>query len=83
MFSSHLVDLLSWVFSASNGPANLGSEAIPQGLLVGMGATLLGVIGLLMAEKRNWQWARWTFKPLACAGFLLAGFALEASNSNY
>ena len=60
-----------------------GLATLPPGVLAAFLLTLFGVIGLLLAEQRNWQWARWTFKPLACAGFLLAGFLLEPANSPY
>ena len=41
-------------------------------MILGIVVTVVGTIGLLVAEWRDLPTARWGFKPLASAGFLLA-----------
>jgi uncharacterized membrane protein YhhN len=47
-------------------------------VILGAAVTALGVIGLLVAERRENAPLRWVFKPLASAGFLLAALRAPA-----
>ncbi len=45
--------------------------------------TLFALVGLLLAEHRQWHGGKWAFKPLASAGFVLTALAAGALESLY
>ena len=83
MLISSLENLFAHLPGLTNGPISPAQNPFPNGFWIGLALTAVGVLGLLVAEKTNWQWARWTFKPLACLGFLLAGWFMAPFGSGY
>lgn len=51
---------------------------MPPLFLLGCGLTLLGVVGLLVAEWRQSPIGKWITKPLASSGFLVAAVGVDA-----
>jgi uncharacterized membrane protein YhhN len=45
--------------------------------------TVIGVVGLLVSERQDYQLGRWFFKPMACLGFIAGVFVLQPLRSTY
>jgi uncharacterized membrane protein YhhN len=51
--------------------------------VIGLAITIAGTLGLLLAERQQWQTGKWLAKPIASAGFVVAALEHGAGGSRY